>query len=61
MTPLRFNSNNYAVNLRISSNGGVGTGGVDASRGIRPVINLDKNVTISSGDGTISNPYVVGA
>ena len=28
---------------------------------IRPVINLDKNVTISSGDGTIDNPYVVGA
>ena len=29
--------------------------------GVRPVINLDKNVTISSGNGTIDNPYVVGA
>ena len=38
-----------------------GTGLVSSALHVRPVINLDKNVTISSGNGTISNPYVVGA
>ncbi len=27
--------------------------------GVRPVINLSADVTISSGDGTMNNPYVV--
>lgn len=29
------------------------------SRGVRPVINLRADVTISSGDGTATNPYVI--
>ena len=33
----------------------------NTSYGVRPVINLDKNAILSSGDGTIDNPYVVGA
>ena len=32
-----------------------------SSSGIRPVINLRADVTISSGDGTASNPYVIVA
>ena len=27
--------------------------------GVRPVINLRADITISSGDGTATNPYVV--
>ena len=30
-----------------------------SSYGVRPVINLDKNVKISSGDGTELNPYII--
>ena len=32
---------------------------VNGNIGVRPVINLDKNVTISSGNGTINNPYQI--
>ena len=32
---------------------------VSNSEGVRPVINLSANVTVSSGDGTSSNPYVI--
>ena len=31
----------------------------NATPGLRPVINLKSDVTISSGDGTLDNPYVV--
>ncbi len=32
---------------------------VSLSCGVRPVINLRADVTISSGNGTMNNPYVV--
>lgn len=31
----------------------------DAERGVRPVINLKSTVTITSGDGTEGNPYII--
>ena len=37
----------------------LGSGNVGGTRGIRPVINLKADVTISGGDGTSSNPYVI--
>ena len=45
----------------VSSIGLLNGGWVYNLWGVRPVINLDKNVTISSGNGTIDSPYVVGA
>ncbi len=45
---------------------GMGTNGVlydwisvDSGRGIRPVINLNSNVSMTSGDGTMENPYKI--
>ena len=32
---------------------------MNSAYGVRPVINLKGDVTISSGSGTASNPYVV--
>ena len=29
--------------------------------GVRPVINLRADVTISSGNGTLNSPYVIGS
>ena len=43
----------------IYSNGTLSWGSSDSGYGVRPVINLKSNVTISSGDGTASNPYVI--
>ncbi len=52
---------NYsAVILAINSNGNIGgfygTGNI---LGVRPVINLISNLSISGGNGTINNPYIV--
>ena len=55
-------SSSYAVSAsmyRVQSNGRLYTLGVHAARGIRPVINLKADVTISSGNGTSSQPYVI--
>lgn len=48
----------------VSDNGGmqgarVDTGNGTTKRGARPVINLKSDVEITSGDGTLSNPYVI--
>ena len=43
----------------VSSNGDLDWNGVDSAYGVRPVLNLSADVTISSGDGTSSNPYVI--
>ena len=59
MSPSYFGRN--GVTARIF---GMGTNGVlydwisvDSGYGIRPVINLNSNVSIKSGDGTMENPY----
>ena len=41
--------------------GRLGFGYVDDESGVRPVINLNSTVEITSGDGTSSNPYVIKA
>ena len=58
MSPFFFDSSK-AYTLRVYSNGQILGINVDDSNGIRPVINLKADVTISSGDGTISSPYIV--
>ena len=61
MSPSHLYSNNSVYIFSLYSNGDFGGLVADTLLGVRPVINLDKNVTISSGDGTMDNPYVVGA
>jgi hypothetical protein len=36
-----------------------GYSGANIGYGIRPVINLIANISISNGNGTINNPYIV--
>lgn len=43
----------YSNSLLKANNGGT-------SLGVKPVVVLNTNVKISSGDGTINNPYIVG-
>ena len=59
MSPNRFASSGYASVFYVSSDGYFGNNNVNGTLGVRPVINLRANVTISSGDGTSSNPYVI--
>ena len=56
LTPAWF-GNGYGTIMYIHSNGALDY--MDSPFGIRPVINLKANVTISSGNGTADNPYVV--
>ena len=61
MSPYWFNNTNEAVMFTIYIGGGIGWGYTSESNfwGVRPVINLKADVTISSGNGTASNPYVI--
>ena len=62
VSPSHYNvKGNTAGVYYVSSIGLLNGGWVYNLWGVRPVINLDKNVTISSGNGTIDSPYVVGA
>ena len=58
MSPYNFNGNN-AVMFAVDLYGILGWDYVSIEWGVRPVINLSADVTISSGDGTINNPYVI--
>ena len=56
MSPRSFD-NSGAYMFRAGS--GISNTTVNRAYGVRPVINLKADVTISSGDGTASNPYVI--
>jgi len=60
-TPAHFDSNRMEARvLTVMSIGGINTWyGVTALAGIRPVINIKKDVTISKGDGSSLNPFVL--
>ena len=59
MSPSRFYSS-YARVFRVDSDGSLPYYNVDTTTpGVRPAINLRSDVTISGGDGTSSNPYVI--
>ena len=51
--------NGWACVFYVNSTGNLDWGRVDSTRGVRPVLNLSANVTISSGNGTSETPYVV--
>ena len=59
MSPSDFYSG-YAYVFIVNNDGRIFGSNVDwTDPGVRPVINLKANVTISSGDGTAFNPYVI--
>ncbi len=43
----------------IDSSGDISNTLVNSTFGVRPVLNLSADITFSSGNGTISNPYIV--
>ena len=60
LSPIGFYSDVSAARVwYVSSVGFLNYSGVADSHGVRPVINLNGNVEISSGIGTSSDPYVV--
>ena len=59
MSPSYFVMNAYACVYRVDLSGGLTPTTVFGSDGVRPVINLKADVTISSGDGTATTPFVV--
>ena len=58
MSPYRTSSSGNAGVFNVWSSGGLNSLDVDLTRGVRPVISLSTNNTIT-GSGTISDPYVV--
>ena len=59
MSPSYFNATNgYASVFSVWSAGSLSWNYVNNSYGVRPVISLTTNNTIT-GSGTISNPYIV--
>ena len=59
MSPSGFNGSNASV-FRVPSSGYLTSFNVNSAWGVRPVINLKADVTIS-GSGTASSPYVVSS
>ena len=58
MSPFYF-LNGWATMFRVDYYGTLNNDGVDGTRGVRPVINLKANVTISGGNGTASSPFEI--
>ena len=59
MSPYIVNSSGNASVFVVGSDGSLSNYNVDNTWGVRPVINLKANVTISVGNGTSSDPYVI--
>ena len=58
MSPCNFDSTGYVFVFVVGSNGTLSSGTVNNAYGVRPVINLKADVTIT-GSGTTSDPYQV--
>lgn len=54
-----FDSSIAPAHSFITSDGAYGTGNVNNSMGVRPVISLKSGTILSSGSGTASSPFVV--
>ncbi len=48
-----------AHEITAQANGSIYYGGVANDYGLRPVVSLSKNTSVTSGDGTANNPYVI--
>ena len=53
----KYNSTSYA--WRVNDVGNANDGDVAITRGVRPVIVVSTDTTISSGNGTLSSPYII--
>ena len=62
LSPSNFNSNNSIADvwLVVPSGSLHPWNGVTSSFGVRPVVNIKADVTITKGDGTSLNPYLIG-
>ena len=58
MSPCSYGGS--AIVFRVASAGRLSTWGVDSAIGVRPVVNLKSSVQITGGNGSSSNPYVIG-
>ena len=58
MSPL-YNNLEYIRVFPVNTTNNIFNYRVYETYGVRPVINLRNDVTISSGDGTQTNPYIV--
>ena len=58
MSPSSFRSS-IAREWRVASEGHLLSDRLSGGFGVRPVINLQSDVEITSGNGTVSNPYVI--
>jgi hypothetical protein len=58
MTPFMYDSTS-AREEYVYSSSSIHGGLVNASSPVRPVINLNSNITYSQGDGSFNNPYVI--
>ncbi len=58
MSPYGF-SYGFAHMFVVASSGALSSNRVNYTYGVRPAINLRADITISSGNGTASNPYVI--
>ena len=52
-------SNYYAGGRDVSAGGGMGSGYVNDSYGVRPAVSLTPGIEYSDGDGSMANPYKV--
>ena len=49
----------YAGGRGVGTYGSMDSHGVDSVYGVRPAVSLKPGITYSTGDGSMSNPYVV--
>ena len=59
MSPSRFVNWFNAVGARVASSGELGDDWTSAGYGVRPVVNLDSDNLTFTGNGTVSDPYVI--
>ena len=58
MSPSAFNSTGNAFVFYVRSSGGLGYANANNAYGVRPVLNLSADITLT-GEGTMSDPYIV--
>ena len=59
ISPAYATSDRTARVFYVDSSGDISNTLVNSTFGVRPVLNLSADITFSSGNGTISNPYIV--
>ena len=59
MSPSRFGDWFFSIESRVASSGELGDDGTSLGYGVRPVVNLDTDNLNFSGNGTMSDPYIL--